>query len=264
MTARFCLADCCKTPNVPMPADDSRTACSGCWARLEQQLAEMPALVAELDVTITRQAATGLRNGPRGNEKPLPYDVKASEALNVLHGALWGWVREGLQIHPEMYFTGSPDTVGLSRYLLRLTDWLQHHEDGQLAVEEINDAVRNAYRAIDRAADMQALGMCGNDVDGIVCEEHLRTAVTAKTVRCRTCSAEYDVAERRAWLLDVARDRLVTTREACAAVSVWGEGNITAKMIEGWKRRERIFPRSTGPDMWLLGDVIDQATKGRA
>ena len=269
---RICKVDGCDTP---LPSSDGgSTACPGHWNRLEQLLAETPAIVAELDTTITRQAHITLTSAGRRpaepkeahdglgvHEQPLPFNLGASEALDLLHRTLWPWVREGLEAHPEMP-TPSPGAVGLSRALLRLHGWLQGHPDGALAIDEITYAHVVARRAIDRGADLDYAGPCGADIDGETCPEDLYVAHDALVARCRTCGTEWDVPERRATLLEVARDRLVTTTEACRAVKTYGANgeHVTPAMLRGWKHRGRIVghpdPRD-GRDRYRLGDVLD-------
>jgi hypothetical protein len=264
----------------------------------------MPALVEELDTTISRQARVYLESSgrsrlddeepaevdPRGllpglqglrpqpttetiATKPLPFDTGASDALELLYATLWPWVREGIESHPDTPFNVSPGVVGLSRALLRLHGWLQGHPDGQLAIEEVAFAVKGATRAIDSDPSRVCLGRCGyTDDEDVTCDEWLYAVRGSMLARCTTCTAEYDVEARQSGLLDLARDRLVTTTEACAAVRTYGElgANITREQIRQWKSRGRITtrghtlePGSAKPvDLWLLGDVIDLATRG--
>lgn len=303
---RICHVEGCSTP---MPTGDNSTACPGHWNRLEQLLAETPAIVAELDTTITRQAhitltSTGRRpaepkeahDGLGVHEQPLPFNLGASEALDLLHRTLWPWVREGLEAHPEMP-TPSPGAVGLSRALLRLHGWLQGHPDGALAIDEITYAHQVARRAIDRGADLDYAGPCGavlvvgcpgsldcrcgcHDGHGNpctepggcglgarteTCPEDLYVAHDALVARCRTCGTEWDVPERRAALLEVARDRLVTTTEACRAVKTYGGEHLPEERIRQWKSRGRLVShghtyepgRQRPVDLWRLGDILD-------
>lgn len=281
MTDRYCTADCCKTPDVPMRPDDSSRACPACWRRLERLLAETPALVDELNTTIVRQAritltTTGRRpaepkeahDGLGVHEQPLPYNLGASEALELLHRTLWPWVREGIEAHPDAFpHALDPSTAGLSRVLLRLHGWLQGHPDGQAAVEEVTYAHAVAWHSVDRSPDRDYAGPCGADIDGEVCPEDLYVAHDAHTATCRTCGTEWDVPERRAALLALAEDRLVTTTEACRAIKTYGsEGeHVTPDRIWKWKQRGRIMAHGSdvrGRDLWRLGDILDLVRAG--
>lgn len=285
MTDRYCTADCCKTPTVPMPAGDNSTACPACWNRLERLLAETPALVDELNTTITRQAHITLTSAGRRpaepkeahdglgvHEQPLPFNLGASEALDLLHRTLWPWVREALQgtseasdsVAPQL---PDPSANGLSRFLLGRLTWLQGHPDGQAAVEEVTYAHAVAWHSVDRSPDRDYAGPCGAEVDGEVCPEDLYVAHDAHTATCRTCGTEWDVPERRAALLALAEDRLVTTTEACRAIKTYGsEGeHVTPDRIWKWKQRGRIMAHGSdarGRDLWRLGDILDLVRAG--
>ena len=67
--------------------------CGACTSQLKATLESVPALVDELDTTITRQAVLGEKGGPRAAEKPLPFNAQASEAAWVLRNTLSTWAR---------------------------------------------------------------------------------------------------------------------------------------------------------------------------
>jgi hypothetical protein len=257
VTDRPCLA--CERP---MPSGDQRLACQGCWNRLERDLAQMPALLDELDATLARQGVTGSRNGGRGSEKPLPYDLGASTAHQLLVETLAPWVRLGLEAHPDAAWTEMTTPRALARALLRLHGWLQTTEDGHLAVDEIRYAVHQAERAIDVHEERVYAGPCTADVEGEACPADLYAKRGAEVVRCRTCGTEWDVHARHEYLVELARDRLVTTTEACRAVKTYTSGHLTPELVRQWKRRGRAVPHShdgDGRDLWRLGDLVDLA-----
>lgn len=139
--------------------------CGACTAQLKATLDGIPALVDELDTTITRQAVTGEKGGPRAAEKPLPFNVQASEAAWVLRNTLGGWARV---LDAEMPVAGpgrgleaisSPSgstrqgseitTAEIARYLSSRIEQLRHHPAAGEAFDEIRTAVASAQRAID-------------------------------------------------------------------------------------------------------------------
>jgi hypothetical protein len=244
-----------------MPTGDQRLACQGCWNRLERDLAQMPALLTELDATLARQTATG-GSGRSGSEKPLPYDLTASAVHQLLVETMAPWVKLGLEAHPDAGWTEMTTAASLARALMRLHGWLQTTEDGHLAIDEIRYAVHQAERAIDRPEELVYAGPCTAEIEGEHCTETLYARRGAEVVRCRTCGTEWDVAERHAHLVEIARDRLVTTSEACRAVKTYTTGQLTPDLVRQWKRRNRIVVRghdAEGRDLWRLGDLVDLA-----
>lgn len=70
--------------------------CTGCTSQLERILAELPAHLAELEVTLTRQARTTRGGGgkpTKAAESPLPYDVAASDLADRVRNGLSTWIR---------------------------------------------------------------------------------------------------------------------------------------------------------------------------
>ncbi len=55
------------------------------------------------------------------------------------------------------------------------------------------------------------------------CSEDLYAAVGDTTVTCRVCGTGYDLALRRAWLLDEAEERWETAAVIARAVTVWSD-----------------------------------------
>ena len=75
------------------PTADNARLCAACTAEVRQALASIPDLAAELETTLSRQTAGQQRHGGRSADKPLAYDVGASEALGALRACVVGWVR---------------------------------------------------------------------------------------------------------------------------------------------------------------------------
>lgn len=284
---RLCRVDGC---GHPMPTGDNSTACPGCWNRFEQQVAEIPALIDDLETAITRQARIALdatrvgapqdddheddidpkrdMPGLRALRAPapvvtvahsaLPYGSGASDAMRLLHATMWPWVREALEAHPTTYLP-DPSTIGLSRALLRLRGWLQGHPDGAAAIEEIRYAVGKCTQAIDLGPDRWYCGVCSHDEDGELCTEELYVHAGRHEVTCRVCGTTHDVADRRTAMLDAAEDTLLTLSEMTRALALTGAATVTRKQLEGWVRRGRLVRSGNdGPTaLYRVSDVRD-------
>src|SRR3546814_11799409 len=70
--------------------------CRGCSERLRRALGDLPALIADLDITLARQAATGAHSGGKPTKKdaqPLPLHNGAAAVASHLRYVLATSVR---------------------------------------------------------------------------------------------------------------------------------------------------------------------------
>ena len=244
----------------PLADADNSTACPACWTRLERDLGDIPALVADLETTLARQTAAGQRSGPRSSETPLPYSVAASDAMRLLHSTLWPWVREGLEAHPTTPLP-APSTVGLAVAMLNLHGWLITQDDGYVAIDEIGYACSQARHAIDRAPDQTYAGRCDSrDATTMVeCGTELYALDGQATVVCPVCSWERDVQAWRYAQLEAAADQLLTLSDMTRAIGETGSETVSRKRIEGWVRRGRLIRAGNvgAVATYRVGDVLD-------
>jgi hypothetical protein len=90
-TAPTC--DCGK----PIPTASTSALCPGCLNDLRRGLAALPDLVDDLNLTITRQTATGSRNGARSSADPvIAWDERASKTLTAAMVMLVSWAKSTL------------------------------------------------------------------------------------------------------------------------------------------------------------------------
>jgi hypothetical protein len=173
---------------------------------LEQALAEVPALLDELKVTLTRQdkLGAGQRGGKptKASEQPLPYDVRASGKLDDLRVYLVGWVRDVAETHGQEY---PPDTLrAMSRWLLARLELLATYSAADDIHAEITDAVRAGWRAVDRAATRTrfVVGPCPELGGAAACMgevwAYIPTRVEERAVMvCAECGATWETHQ---WL----------------------------------------------------------------
>lgn len=129
-----------------LPAKDT-TICPRCTYNLERDLAEIPSLVDQLDITLSRQTAATHHDGGRSAETALPFNLKASEARENLHATLTGWVRD---IHDGTEFRPADETPALSRWLFAHLNRIRIHPTADQLHDEISYAVAECRRAVDR------------------------------------------------------------------------------------------------------------------
>lgn len=249
------------------PTRDAAYVCETCADRLSRALGDVPALVDELEVTITKQRALPTEGGSAASETALPWHEKAADARRALHGLLAMWSRFCEEEHvrhssPRVRPLDEHDDnlVALSRWLLWRVDGLTLHDIGPEAVEEITDAVAECHRIIDRRPDRWYAGPCTETTDDLrECGADLYARRTVGEVRCRDCGAVYDVEKRRRWLLDEAEDRLADAATVARAVSWLGAEPLNPGRVRKWAERGRITAK--GHDgrrpLYRIGDAID-------
>jgi hypothetical protein len=129
-------------------------------------------------------------------------------------------------------------------------------------VDEISDAIHQARRAVDRPADRVYLGQCyveTPDDEGSKSPAwpSLYARPQAHEVRCKVCSTEHPVAERRAWLLERAKDMIVTVKEASSYLGEIGGITVSQASIRGYVHRQKLAYRAPiEAKRFRLGDLL--------
>lgn len=236
--------------------------CHADTSRLERELGDVGAIVGELDITISKQARVGNTSGPSGLARERsPVNWGAVQVADDLANTLTTWARDiekqpgGWTVH--VYQT--PPATAAAWQLLQNIAAIRKHPAVDELVDEITDAISQARRVVDRPADRQFVGPCymeNADENGkqVTCLEDLYARPGASEVRCKVCGAEHEVAERRAWLLNQARDRLFTVQETAQMMGDVGHIKVTEASIRGYVHRGRIGYHPG--KMIRLGDLL--------
>jgi hypothetical protein len=269
--------------------------CHADTSALERELGDVASIVADLDITLSKQARIG--GGGKGGlaRERIPINTGAMVAADNLGNTLTTWARDvsGETWRPKRptivvkHVAGARPFVGpihdqcehpscermrtiwiapvpsvlnqVAAYLLSHIPEIRRHPAVIELVDEITDAIRQARRAVDRPADRIFVGPCmaeNPDDEGrqVTCLEDLYARPQASEVRCKVCGTDHPVAERRSWLLEQARDRLFTVREAAQMMGDVGGIKVTEASIRGYIHRGRIVYH-TGT-LILLGDLL--------
>lgn len=256
---------------------DGTTLCHQCQHTLDVALANIPAYAADAELTETRRQGVRYdRSGGSGGTKepPAPGDIrflrggKGARARDEARNAVVTWCRVILDEHP--------DWPGPARdTLASACGWLQGHLQVIAVAVWADDCMRDllaAERALWRIDDWtyrQYVGRCSADPDDDngPCEAELYARQDAATVKCQACGTRHDVAARREFMLDQAKDYLVTATEAAGALIEWtgygGSQQGLADRIRKWRDRGRLevadVTSLSGRDrhLYRLGDIQD-------
>jgi hypothetical protein len=145
-----------------------------------------------------------------------------------------------------------------------LAGWLLDHMDQIRVHEAADDFFRDVtwwaddrrLVMVDRPAESWYAGRCD-------CETELYAKPGSSRIFCKGCGQAWDVQARRQWLIEAAKDYLLTATEAADALGAWGMG-VKPERIRKWAERKRLLKRGVtvglnGRDLptYRLGDVID-------
>lgn len=273
MSANPCAVDGCDRP-----VSDAYV-CTPCSLDLERALGDVRWLLDQLDVVLTRQTAKASGGYVSGtSEQPIPYDLRASDAKDALVNLVLTWARLVEDEHNEdeppigpthdflCYDESCRQIIGvhmpsfggvgtIAMWLGSFSGWIRTHAAGADAVSEIMAAVGAARRVIDVRPEKWYAGPCTTDG----CGHDLYADRTAQAITCPACGERFDVAERRAFLLESARDHLGTVREIVGLF----RGVVTRDQMNGWVRRERVVAKGSVTQRgrtiatYRVGDVLD-------
>lgn len=245
----------CTNPScAPYPAGEGAFVCRNCLHALRRDLGDIPALIDDLHVTLSRQDVLGSSSGRRASESSLPWKEAASEALWVLINTVMSAARDVYD--PGVPFPDAP--AAAARWLLASTHVVIASPEGGRIVDELSAAVAKAYDAIDRQPDLLVAGQCGQDG----CEEYLYARPDAKTTTCRACETVHEVAERRAWMVNYAAEMQLPAVLALQWVRTLMGKTIPRGTWDSWVARGRIEVSSrdhVGNPLFRFGDARDLA-----
>lgn len=221
----------CLSPQCDRPAHDGHL-CPSCRDTLRGDLESVPALCADLEVTISRQDRLSDPSGPRTDERPLPLRLGPMEARRDLTDTLFAWSvhvaqRRDIpapQLHPPV----------LAEFLIRYLGEIQDDTRAGDIADEIGYCVIVARRAVDKPLQHRYVGPCDKCGADLYAHPHSKVVACPNTPEC---DAEYNVEDRREWLLQKAEDQLLTAAELSRALPNLLQQPLTASAIRGYARR---------------------------
>lgn len=254
------------------PCRDNALLCHPCTRRLERDLGDVPALLAEVETTHLGQSRTGgaqIGTASRSAETVLPWDDRPVDAARALRKVLVTWGVRVVEARGGRVPSGDP--ARLSSYLLGSVDWLRHQDDAPAAKQDLEGAISRVRYSIDRAAPRVYLGPCGSiehteSGHMILCTPLCPAELYARPKQthavCSECQAEHDVKDRREWLLEAVDDQLDYPANLARALSSLGMP-VPAATIRSWVDRKRLVAHGVdqrGRALYRVGDVRQLVT----
>lgn len=281
----------------PRIADEGYT-CGLCVDRADGWLAEIARLTPDARAVA---AGLVRRGGGGGAGKPgsrPPLNDGATDALDEIQNAITTLARDiaetrGLQ-SPAAASTHADPLATACSWLRRSLGWVRHAVDdqgGPYAVAVFAEIRENAAKIrgiVNGPAEQRYLGPCGAPIavdgcqasDGPACQLRppgqceIGTCAAiepcdgdvygrrgAQTGTCRTCGAQVEQADRRAWLDGEVRGWAFRASEIAAAYG------LKANTIRVWAARGHIEPFGhdrEGRPLFRVGEVLDRAAADAA
>lgn len=233
--------------------------CHSCTTALERELGDVPSIVADLDIMLSKQARIGNGGAAGLARERSPINVGAMDPGWVLTNVLTTWTRDVAEVVGFLAEHSTSPSRAAARILLNHIPEIRRHPAVNELFDEITDAIKQARRVVDRPADRIYLGQClvetpDDDGRAVTCLEEIYARPGANEVRCKVCLHDHPVAERRAWLLQRASDMLFTVKEASEMLGEIGRITVTQASIRGYIHRGKIGYRAG--NTIRLGDLL--------
>ncbi len=188
---------------------------------LRDHLREIPDLVEDLAITLTRQdrSSSGLAGISDGaDEQPLPINLEASEVADDLRSTVIGWVNHTCEYRGIVY-PGGTSTPALAVWLADHVTSLAMTEGCEEALDEITYAMHRARRACDPIREQPQR----------TAAQILHAHMKAPTLR-------------------------VTPMQAESLMPALGRPELKAATIRQWRKRGKVEQGEDG--RYLLGDLL--------
>lgn len=183
----------CVACHRELPAwDTGRFACPACHQQMDAALAELPGLVAQLDVTPGRSGPrVGSLHAAAGSRPPI--DLAVVDLRTQTAGVLASWVRDwsesGAGDLPTWPATETARVAAAARWLRWRLDWaVRMHPAVDEAIREIRDAHRAVRLAVEGRDERTVRLACP-------CGGALAATVSSTGTTCPGCGVRYGRAE---------------------------------------------------------------------
>ena len=244
-------------PNAKLCPIDARA--------LTNLLQQVPALLEELDVALTRQAKLRPVKGLAVVDKvDLPFNLGAAEVARDIRAFLAPWVRF-VQRGTGAEYSGATSTAAMARGLYNYAGWIIAQPQATDLLAELQATVEDVRRVIDTRLEKVFVGSCRSvwDKDGNrqpVCTEQLYAPSHRDDTTCPKCGTVHSVKSRRAQSIAAAENRVLPPQTIARALTRHGQP-LDVERIYNWVKRGLLHPAAHHPQtrrkLYRLGDVLD-------
>lgn len=232
--------------------------CPRCVERLECDCANVPALVEQLNITITRLDHVYAPAAPADAEadETMPYNIAASQALDALR---WALATTALHAGASQAQWDDDDPEIIAAWIATNTATIASSDRGGPGVTSIREATSLALKAIDTLPERILAGPCPD------CGTRLMAFKDATKVWCDVCQQRHQVAGLKAAMLDkLGRERGSTTAIAnmLRAAGLY----IPRPTVESWAARGKLTrdgETAMGSAAYLVADALPLAIAHR-
>ena len=232
--------------------DSHRYAAPAAAGQLRANAADLPDLIHQLELTITRQVRMPQTGGGTPRDERLDFNYNASEAAYVLRQTILINVDEIARTKNQP----TPDTwTDIAHALSQWADELTLTERGAEILGELLDALTLAYRTIDRPPDRQYAGPCPQ------CGTDLTAPHGASEAVCPTCETRTNIEEQHNWMNQQLESMNLPADQARHAAHIITGTPVTRHNLRDWERRGRLAPRGTTwrGDLYNVGELTTLA-----
>lgn len=236
--------------------------CPDCTRELTHALDQIPALLRELDVSLSRQDAQGDSSGRKGTETPLPYHAGASDLLSAANNTLSTWAR---------HIAGTRGVVVTTRP----AEWLRAHigavvldeaagqlcDDVTLIPDRILDVIDNPEGRIYGGPCLH--GECQLDL-WITPSSRRVTLCDGYRQDVDGCGHAHDQADRALWLVGTLDTALAPLSELLDALPGLFGMEVPIKTARTWVNRGQLVAHGTdghGRALYNGGQIIALARR---
>jgi hypothetical protein len=256
--------------------------CRGCTAKLTEILADFPAQLRELEITLSQQsnAARGGGKPTKASEQPLPFDMRAARLVYEIRNEAAGWIRHLCESR-KVAVPQIGDTKAMIGWLYANVKTIRQDEaaDALLAwakalradLASIVDSHEKRYRGpciatvqpveigIIETAGGYSIEIGQTVGEARACGTDIYSRPGKDKFTCRKCGASYTAAERMMWTLASGRELMFTAAFIAAALTDSGK-LVKVDRLYRWAKRGKLFAwqqDDLGRDLYRIGDVLD-------